>query len=101
MNILKRFQMSALIVLGATATATDALYAQAHLDSLRAPITAMILDFFALTLIGGIVGIIWLLRKEKKRRADAILDDAWNEVLNDPHYSERRHAEEQKRAHPT
>jgi hypothetical protein len=36
-------------------------------------------------------------REHKQAIAKDVLDQAWREVLNDPHYMERRHFEERKR----
>jgi hypothetical protein len=96
MNIRRKLEASTLMIVAASAAATEASYAQVHVDALRSPARAVIVDFFAPVLLGGIGLIFWLIRIEKKRRADALLNTAWNQVMSDPHYAERRHAEEQK-----
>jgi cbb3-type cytochrome oxidase subunit 3 len=97
MNIRRKLEASTLMILAASAAAIEAPYAQVHVDALRSPARAVILDFFALTLLAVIGLVFWLMRREKTARADALLDNAWNEVLSDPHYAERRRTEEQKR----
>ncbi len=84
------------VVAAASAAATEVVYAQTA-AVINAPVKAMIMDFFALSITGGIAVVFWIVRREKKRRAEAILANAWNEVLNDPHYSERREIEERQR----
>ncbi len=54
----------------------------------------MILDLFAVTIAAGIAVLLWIVRGETKKRAEERLANAWDEVLNDPHYSERRASEE-------
>ena len=50
-----------------------------------------------LIVIGNIVWVVWAVREYKRAKAKDILDQAWREVLDDPHYIERRHFEERKR----
>jgi cbb3-type cytochrome oxidase subunit 3 len=48
----------------------------------------------------GVACIVWVVRtarEHKQAAAKNFLDQAWREVLNDPHYLERRHFEERKR----
>ena len=48
----------------------------------------------------GVACIVWVVRtarEHKQAAANAALGQAWREVLNDPHYMERRHFEERKR----
>lgn len=47
--------------------------------------------------IAGIVWVVWTVREYEQAVAKGILDQAWREVLDDPHYLERRHIEERKR----
>jgi hypothetical protein len=81
-----------MVVALASAVVTDVVYAQTV--AVHAPVRAMIMDFFAITIAGGVAVIVWIVRREKKRRAEARIANAWSEVLNDPHYSERREIEE-------
>lgn len=46
---------------------------------------------------GGIVWIVWIVRKANRAREKAVLDNAWRIVLNDPDYVKRRRHEERKR----
>ena len=69
MNTRQTLEVLTLLVVAASAAATEMLYAQAHLDALRAPVRAVIFDVFALTLLAGIAGIVWLivwLRKQEE-----------------------------------
>jgi len=60
-----------------------------------------------LIVLGCIAWVVWAVREHKQALEIAALDRAWREVLNDPHYMERRHFEERKRVedydhrHPT
>ena len=47
----------------------------------------------------GVACIVWVVRAREHKQAAAknFLGQAWREVLNDPHYLERRHFEERKR----
>jgi protein-S-isoprenylcysteine O-methyltransferase Ste14 len=47
--------------------------------------------------VACIVWLVWTVREHKQAIAKDVLDQAWREVLNDPHYMERRHFEERKR----
>ena len=69
MNTRQTLEVLTLLVVAASAAATEVLYAQAHLDALRAPVRAVIFDFFALTLLGGIAGIVWLIVWLNKKEA--------------------------------
>jgi hypothetical protein len=51
-----------------------------------------------LILVGCIAWIVWAVRRDKQELEKESLDRAWRTVLNDPHYMERRHREEGKRA---
>ena len=48
-------------------------------------------------MLGIFVWIVWEVRARKHALREAILDQAWSEVLSDPNYMERRHFEERKR----
>ncbi len=62
-----------------------------------APIKAMMLDIIVVIVAASVAWLVWLVRQEKKKEDEIALDDAWREVLNDPHYTERRLLEERKR----
>ena len=47
--------------------------------------------------VGCIAWVVWTPRKSKQALDKDALDQAWREVLNDPHYMERRHYEERMR----
>ncbi|HEY6019407.1 MAG TPA: hypothetical protein VIY48_05735 [Candidatus Paceibacterota bacterium] len=47
--------------------------------------------------VASIAWIVWAVREYKQAVAKDILNQAWREVLKDPHYLERRHFEERKR----
>jgi cbb3-type cytochrome oxidase subunit 3 len=51
-----------------------------------------------LIVVGCIVWVVWTMRKHKHALAKIALDDAWREVLNDPHYIDRRRHEDRKHA---
>jgi hypothetical protein len=44
-----------------------------------------------------IAWVVWTERKSNHALDKDALDQAWREVLDDPHYMERRHYEERKR----
>jgi hypothetical protein len=45
-----------------------------------------------------IAWVVWTTAREHKQALnERALDNAWREVLDDPHYMERRHLEERKR----
>jgi hypothetical protein len=44
--------------------------------------------------VGCIAWVVWTPRKSKQALDKDALDQAWREVLDDPHYMERRHYEE-------
>lgn len=50
-----------------------------------------------LIIVACIAWIVWILWESEQVLKEAVLDDAWREVLDDPHYMERRHLEERKR----
>ncbi len=45
----------------------------------------------------GVAWVVWTMREYKQASEDAALAQAWREVLDDPHYTERRRFEERKR----
>ncbi len=47
--------------------------------------------------VGCIAWVVWTARKSKQAFDKDALDQAWREVLDDPHYMERRHYEERMR----
>ena len=69
MNTRQTLEVSTLIAVAVSAAATEVLYAQVHIDALRAPVRAVIFDFFALTLLAGISGIVWLIIWLNKKEA--------------------------------
>ena len=57
------------------------------------------MEFILIVLL--VAGLIWLVmrgRRQKVEAREATLDRAWQIVLDDPHYHERRALEERKRA---
>ncbi len=46
---------------------------------------------------GGVGWLAWAVRKYKQASEKTGLAQAWSEVLDDPHYTERRRFEERKR----
>ncbi len=58
--------------------------------------SAMILDPLTFLIGSGAGLIVWLLRRHRKNRREATLSVAWHEVLDDPHYAERRRIEERR-----
>ena len=50
-----------------------------------------------LIIAGCIAWVVWAVREHRQVVENVALDHAWREVLNDPHYTERRHYEERKR----
>ncbi len=59
------------------------------------PVLAM-LDSVVVVALVTIVTIVFLIKRAKKKHHERVLNVAWHEVLNDPHYTERRHLEERK-----
>jgi hypothetical protein len=57
----------------------------------------MIINVIILILVVCIAWVVWTERKSKQALDKDALDEAWREVLDDPHYMERRHYEERKR----
>ena len=49
----------------------------------------------ALIGVACIVWLLWTVREDNQAIAKDVLDQAWRDVLNDPHYLERRHFETQ------
>ncbi len=47
--------------------------------------------------VAFIAWVVWTEPKSKLALDKDLLDQAWREVLDDPHYMERRHYEERKR----
>ena len=47
--------------------------------------------------VACIVWLLWTVREDNQAIAKDVLDQTWRDVLNDPHYLERRHFEERKR----
>ena len=47
--------------------------------------------------VAFIAWVVWTEQKSKLALDKDLLDQAWREVLDDPHYIERRHYEERKR----
>jgi hypothetical protein len=54
------------------------------------------LDTVVLVALAAIAVIVFSIRRAKKQKREAVLGAAWQEVLDDPHYAERRHLEERK-----
>ncbi len=50
-----------------------------------------------LIIVGCIAWVVWAVREHRKALDKEALDGAWRQVLNDPHYMERRDFEEHKR----
>lgn len=50
-----------------------------------------------LIVVAFIAWVVWTEQKSKQALDKDLLDQAWREVLDDPHYMERRHYEERKR----
>ncbi len=50
-----------------------------------------------LIVVGCVAWVVWTVREYKEASEKAALTQAWREVLDDPHYTERRHFEERKR----
>ena len=50
-----------------------------------------------LIVVACIAWVVWTERKSKQALDKDALDQAWREVLDDPHYMERRHYEERMR----
>ena len=57
----------------------------------------MIVNIVILIVVVCIAWVVWTERKSKQVLDKDALDEAWREVLDDPHYMERRHYEERKR----
>ncbi len=55
------------------------------------------INIIILFLVASIAWVVWTERKSKQALDKDALDQAWREVLDDPHYMERRHYEERKR----
>jgi FtsZ-interacting cell division protein ZipA len=57
----------------------------------------MVINIIILIVVVCIAWVVWTERKSKQALDKDALDEAWREVLDDPHYMERRHYEERKR----
>jgi nitrogen fixation-related uncharacterized protein len=57
----------------------------------------MVINIIILIVVVCIAWFVWTERKSKQALDKDALDEAWREVLDDPHYMERRHYEERKR----
>jgi FtsZ-interacting cell division protein ZipA len=57
----------------------------------------MIINIIILIVVVCIAWVVWTERKSKQALDKDALDQAWREVLDDPHYIEQRHYEERKR----
>jgi FtsZ-interacting cell division protein ZipA len=57
----------------------------------------MVVNIIILIVVVCIAWVVWTERKSKQALDKDALDEAWREVLDDPHYMERRHYEERKR----
>ncbi len=56
-------------------------------------------QLIVLVIIAGFLGwTAWTVWDVKQALDKVMLDEAWRTVLDDPHYIERRHLEERKRA---
>jgi hypothetical protein len=47
--------------------------------------------------VSGAIWTVLKVRRNNRALETAAVDQAWREVLDDPHYMERRHYEERKR----
>ena len=65
-----------------------------HGGSEDAPMVAIIIIFIVVVCVAWVV---WTEQKSKQALDRDALAQAWREVLDDPHYMERRHYEERKR----
>ena len=50
-----------------------------------------------LIVVGCVAWVVWTVREHKEASEKIALSQAWREVLDDPHYTERRRFEERKR----
>ena len=55
------------------------------------------IEFTVIFIVAFIAWVAWTGRKSKLALDKDLLDQAWREVLDDPHYMERRHYEERMR----
>jgi hypothetical protein len=60
-----------------------------------APALAM-LDSVVVVALVAIAALVIFVKRTKKEKREHLLDAAWHDVLDDPHYMERRHLEERK-----
>jgi hypothetical protein len=63
-----------------------------HIALIAIPETMIVL-----IVLGCIAWVVWAVWEHKQASEIAALGQAWREVLDDPHYMERRHFEERKR----
>jgi len=59
--------------------------------------TLMVATIIIFIVVVCIAWVVWTEQKSKQALDKDALDQAWREVLDDPHYVERRHFEERKR----
>jgi hypothetical protein len=57
----------------------------------------MVAIIIIFTVVVCIAWVVWTERKSKQALDKDALDQAWREVLDDPHHMERRHYEERMR----
>jgi len=55
------------------------------------------IELIIFIVVAFIAWVVWTERKSKQALDKHLLDEARREVLDDPHYIERRHYEERKR----
>ena len=55
------------------------------------------INIIILIVVAFIAWVVWTERKSKQVLDKITLNQAWREVLDDPHYIERRHYEERMR----
>jgi hypothetical protein len=56
-----------------------------------------VINIILLLVVVCFAWVLWTERKSKQALDKDALDQAWREVLDDPHYIERRHYEERMR----
>lgn len=66
------------------------------LASIGSQRVAMILDPVLVAVLSAAGLVFWLIRRHRKNKREATLNLAWHEVLQDPHYAERRRVEERR-----
>ena len=55
------------------------------------------IELIIFIVVAFIAWVVWTERKSKQALDKDLLDQAWREVPDDPHYMERRHYEERMR----